>query len=117
MGKILFYFTAAVLGILLATAGTYIFPSPATAKENLSIYFFYSDYCPHCREVKPHVAELAKKFNVTYCNVADLSGKCLNIATEFKLKYVPTLVVFQNKTSSVYVGTNEVERFIEEALK
>ncbi len=116
MNKTLFYSIAATLGILSAVVGSYLF-QPHITSESLSIYFFYSDSCPHCKQVKPHVAELADRFNLTYCNVAKLSGKCLEIAQELKLKYVPTLVVFQNNTTSVYVGSDEVMNFIEEVSK
>ncbi len=116
MNKTLFYSIAATLGILSAVVGSYLF-QPHIMSESLSIYFFYSDSCPHCKQVKPHVAELADRFNLTYCNVAKLNGKCLEIAQELKLKYVPTLVVFQNDTTSVYVGSDEVMNFIEEVSK
>ncbi len=117
MNKVLFYFLAAMLGVSAAVAGSYVFQPHISVNESLSIYFFYSDSCPHCKQVKPHVAELADKFKVTYCNIASLSGKCLEVAEKLRLKYVPTLVVFQNNSSSIYVGSDEVMKFIKEVLK
>ncbi len=117
MNKVLFYFLAAALGVFSAVAGSYVFQPHISVNESISVYFFYSDSCPHCKQVKPHVAELAKRFNVTYCNVANMSGRCLEIAEKLKLRYVPTLVVFQNNSSSVYVGSDEVMKFIGEVLK
>ena len=59
--RILAYAMVALAGILTAVLGSLVYPPIAISAENSKIYFFFSDYCHHCQEVKPYVEEIAKK--------------------------------------------------------
>ncbi|MEG9193823.1 MAG: thioredoxin family protein [Candidatus Methanoglobus sp.] len=110
--RILAYVIVALAGILSAVLGSLVYPPTAISTENSKIYFFFSDYCPHCQEVKPYVEEIAKKRSITFCNVESMGGECSRIAEQFGLKYVPTMIILNNETK-IYVGSNEVMRAIE----
>ena len=87
---------------------------PAAKMNNVSVkaYFFYSEYCPHCKSVKSLVDSAARKPNVTYCCVDDiLSGECYRIARESRLYGVPTLIVY-GKERVVLVGEKEIRDFL-----
>ncbi|MET1124441.1 MAG: thioredoxin family protein, partial [Archaeoglobaceae archaeon] len=86
------YVLAAIAGVLTAVVGSYIYESQTQLTVG-KIYFFYSDYCPHCAEVKPYVEEVASKYDITFCNVANMSDECLSIAEKLQVKYVPTIAV------------------------
>jgi hypothetical protein len=40
-------------------------PLSGGSNAEKGVYFFYSEYCPHCRAVKPAVLELAEKRKIT----------------------------------------------------
>ncbi len=112
--KAIFYAVAVISGILVAVAGNALYYNANSDlhAQTAKIYFFYSDSCPHCREVKPYVEEFAKKHNLTWCNVAEMSSNCSKIAEELGIKYVPTLVLI-NEEVRVFTGSDEVMRAIE----
>lgn len=87
---------------------------PEPAELNASVYFFYSHYCPHCREVAPYVEEVAKKaeekgINVTFCCVDEaLQQSCAKVAKEIHLSGVPTAVIYRNGETKLLLGSEEV---------
>ncbi|WP_456468322.1 thioredoxin family protein [Archaeoglobus sp.] len=111
--KLAFYAVAIILGISVAIVGNSVYYQDdltilLNSLDNAKIYFFYSDGCPHCKEVKPYVQKIAEKYNITFCNVGSLHGDCSEVLTKMKLKYVPTLVFITTHKSYVFVGSNEV---------
>lgn len=101
---------------LVAVACAYYIGNAKPAKMNndsVKAYFFYSEYCPHCRSVKSLVDSASKKLNVTYCCVDDiLSGECYRVARENRLYGVPTLIVY-GKEKVVLVGEKEIKKYLE----
>ena len=87
-------------------------------KKDLILVDFYADWCPHCRAVGPILENLArtyKKQNVHIIKIdTDVEQK---LATEYKVEYLPTLILLQ--------GGKELERetggkpasFLEEMIK
>lgn len=109
-GKATFYAVAVFSGILAAVAGNMLYFNIAFSETHgAKFYFFYSDYCPHCDEVKPYVEEFAKDHNLTWCNVAELDANCSQIVEKLGIKYVPTLVVMNGETH-IFTGSSEVMR-------
>lgn len=113
--KMLYYIVVAFLGVCTVIAGDVIYGSGGNLNNvgnwrHLDIYYFYSDTCPHCQEVKPYIMNLSKRYNITFCNVKSLDEECLKIARELEVKYTPTIVV-KNKGTSIFVGSNEVIKF------
>ena len=83
------------------------------ATETTKVYFFYSDYCPHCNKVKPLVDAVASKLNLMYCSMdEELSGECYRLAEENGVYAVPTLIVYEGENKTVLVGEDEVENFL-----
>ena len=81
-----------------------------------SFYFFYSDYCPYCKKVKPYVDNLAKhNFKVTYCNLENCSEECLHVLNNLSINYIPALVIFDNKTE-VLIGVSKIKNKVEKIL-
>lgn len=82
--------------------------------QNTSVYFFYSHYCPHCREVMPYVEDVAKKVekkgvSVTFCSVDEtMPQSCAKVAKDIHLSAVPTAVVYSNESKTLLVGSDEV---------
>lgn len=114
VSKATFYAAAIISGVVLAVVGNTLYygSNHNINLQNAKIYFFYSDSCPHCREVKPYVEEFAEKHNLTWCNVAKMDSNCSRVAKELRIKYVPTLVVMDKETR-IFIGSNEVMRAIE----
>jgi len=111
--KAAFYAIAVISGVLAAVVGNALYHNfNSDLGAQAKIYFFYSDSCPHCREVKPYVEEFAKTHNLTWCNVAEMDANCSKIAQEFGIKYVPTLVIMDEE-AHVFVGSDEVRTAIE----
>jgi len=110
MSKKYFYLLAVAVGLLAAVSANVVYDSYFKVQAS-EIYFFYSDYCPHCREVKPYVDEFAKFHSLIYCNVDNLSAECLEIAEKVGVRFVPTIVVF-NEEFRVFVGSTEVMKFL-----
>ncbi|WP_456330051.1 thioredoxin family protein [Archaeoglobus sp.] len=114
VNKAVFYAAAIISGVILAAAGNTLYygSNHDINLQNAKIYFFYSDSCPHCREVKPYVKEFAEKHNLTWCNVAKMDSNCSKVAEELGIRYVPTLVVIDKETH-VFIGSDEVMKAIE----
>lgn len=66
--------------------------------KNAQFYFFYTDWCPHCKKAKPEVEKLKQ----TYSNGQKINGYTLSfvdvdceaqpdIANEFKIEGYPTI--------------------------
>ncbi|WP_202319225.1 thioredoxin family protein [Archaeoglobus neptunius] len=113
VSKPLFYTTAVLLGVFAAVLGSVFFHHNDMSEllrtiDSAKIYYFYSDYCPHCREVKPYISKLAGKYSITYCNVLDLSDECAGIKKKLNIEYIPTLVFITDESNYVFTGSNEV---------
>lgn len=72
------------------------------------IYFFYMDSCPHCQRVKPAVEELAKEYNVTFCDMNNLSDECEKVAIALRVTRVPTVVILQPTGYEIIAGEGSV---------
>ncbi len=114
VSKAIFYAAAIISGIILAVAGNALYHggNHDIGLKNAKIYFFYSDSCPHCLEVKPYVEEFAEKHNLTWCNMAKMDSNCSKVAEELGIERVPTLVVMDKETH-IFIGSDEVMKVIE----
>uniref|UniRef100_A0A7C3VE59 Thioredoxin n=1 Tax=Archaeoglobus fulgidus TaxID=2234 RepID=A0A7C3VE59_ARCFL len=109
VSKAVFYTAAVISGVILAVAGNALYQN--IEFENARIYFFYSDSCPKCLEVKPYVEKFAERHNLTWCNVANMDSDCSRIAKELGIRYVPSLVVVDREIR-VFVGSGDVMRVV-----
>ena len=100
---------AVLLVVTLVMAGKYLLKSrnegfDTETKEPVVVYFFYVDWCPHCTNAKPEVAQfsedLAKEDNKM--NGVPVEVKQVNceeekeLAAEYNVKAYPTVVAVKN---------------------
>jgi len=105
-----------IAGTALALATLFLLthnPLSGGSNAEKGVYFFYSEYCPHCQAVKPAVLELAEKRKITLCEVSSMSEECRNVAEKIRLKYVPTMVIMSCEGPAVFVGSEEVMKALE----
>nr|WP_305906818.1 thioredoxin family protein [Methylomarinum sp. Ch1-1]MDP4519525.1 thioredoxin family protein [Methylomarinum sp. Ch1-1] len=63
--------------MVLVAALTPTVPKAATAlqqSDSIDLYYFWSRYCPHCKEAKPFIESLAKKYSWLTLHSYDLVG-------------------------------------------
>jgi len=82
--------------------------------SGVEVYFYYSDTCPHCMEVKPYVENLTKEYKGVkfyFCNVRNVS-ECPKESLRFaSIVYgVPTVVIYYNNTTLMLIGSNNVKK-------
>lgn len=66
---------------------------------------FWADWCGPCKVLSPIISQLAEEYDgkivVGKCNVED----CEELATEFSIKTLPTLLFFKNgQTVDKFIG-------------
>lgn len=110
--KALFYLLAVLVGATVAVVGNIYYQEErggiANIIEDADIYYFYSDYCHYCQQVKPYIEVLAEKYEIKFCNVAEMDENCSKISSSLNIKYVPTLVISAEEKDYVFVGYKEV---------
>jgi thiol-disulfide isomerase/thioredoxin len=72
--------------------------STATGEKYVDLYFFYTEWCPHCKKTKPEWAELkkqysgGKKINGYAINFIDVDCEANpDLANQFKIEGYPTI--------------------------
>ncbi|WP_051906324.1 glutaredoxin family protein [Methylomarinum vadi] len=75
----------AILAFICALLDVSLLPAPAQAEINgltggkaVDLYYFWSRYCPHCREAKPFIESLPKKYAWLNVHSYDLVGNRAN---------------------------------------
>jgi thiol-disulfide isomerase/thioredoxin len=59
-----------VASLFTASGATETQPVIAGPSGNVSVYFFYGEGCPHCKNIEPFLADLSKKYpQVTFLSV------------------------------------------------
>jgi thiol-disulfide isomerase/thioredoxin len=105
-----------IAGTALVLAALFLLmhnPLSGGSNAEKRVYFFYSEYCPHCQAVKPAVLELAEKRKITFCEVSNMSEECRSVAEKIGLKYVPTMAIMSYEGPAVFVGSVEVMKAVE----
>ena len=74
-----------------------------------SILYFYSKSCRHCKELKPKINLLEAKNKENYFAFNIYEDE--KISDSFKIEYVPTLVIVENKKITKLEGYEEIEKF------
>jgi thiol-disulfide isomerase/thioredoxin len=111
-GKSIFLIAGTALALVALFLLTHN-PLSGGSNAERGVYFFYSEYCPHCQAVKPAVLELAEKRKITFCEVSNMSEECRNVAEKIGLKYVPTMVIMSCEGPAVFVGSEDVMKAVE----
>ncbi|MEG0074165.1 MAG: thioredoxin [Clostridia bacterium] len=82
------------------------FKSEVVGKSGLVLVDFFATWCPPCKKLAPILEELGNSradFDIAKVNIDDN----MNIAAEYNIEVVPTLVVFKDgkvvKTSEGYM--------------
>jgi thiol-disulfide isomerase/thioredoxin len=99
------------VGVLLAVFVVLFLLSKFANRENfsngLTLYFFYADWCPHCRNFKPTWAELENDSSIS----ANLQGvDCTDnnntpaLATKYGVSSFPTLILVNGSNKKEYSG-------------
>lgn len=81
------------------------------ARHRRVMIYFYSEHCPPCRRVTPHIDALRE----THANVYKVdAGKHAELAWRFKITGTPTVVVIQNgQICHMMIGTVSAKRLIQ----
>jgi len=87
--------------------------------NNTTVFFFYSPFCPHCKEVKPFMENLTKKYNkvrFVFCNVNDCNETCRDVMEKYMVMSVPTAVVFKKNKTTILIGSKNIKNELEVIL-
>ena len=74
-----------------------------------TLVLFYADWCGHCKNMKPEWDATAEKVNtekkrMLKVNVGDKTDEQEALLTKYNIDGFPTVLVFQKRTPSPYVG-------------
>jgi outer membrane lipoprotein-sorting protein len=87
--------------------------------NNTTVFFFYSQLCPHCKEIKPYITNLTKKYgkiNFVFCDVNNYNRTCSKIMEKYRVMFVPTAVVIGKNGTTILTGSMEIKNRLEEIL-
>lgn len=96
----------------------------------ITLYFFYADWCPHCKVAKPEMENIrnnyhnktVKNYTIQVKNV-DCTGestKNKNLMKEFKVKGYPTVILESGNEKIEFeekVTYDNIEKFITDVVK
>lgn len=79
--------------------------------SKIEVYYYYSPYCPHCKNVSPYVEELKEKYRDVkfyFCNVSDknIPKECYTYA--YYVMGTPTVVVHADNVTTALIGERDV---------
>ncbi|KUJ94299.1 MAG: Thioredoxin (Trx-1) [Archaeoglobus fulgidus] len=109
LNKAAFYILAVFVGSAAAVVGSSLYQPPLP--QDGEVFYFYSDYCHYCQQLKPYISDLMEKREIKLCNVASMDEECSSLASSLGIKYVPTMVVRADRDYT-FVGFNEVMKAI-----
>ena len=93
---------------------------PAPLKINATtVFFFYSTYCPHCKDVKSFIDNLMKRYSkikFVFCNVNNCNGTCKKVMEYYDVSLVPTVIVVGKNGTTTLTGTIEIRNNLEGVL-
>jgi thioredoxin 1 len=99
-----------LLIILVVLVVYYIRQNNENYDNRPTIYFFYVNWCPHCKTAKPIVDNFIKNnsnVNVKQINCEEKENKAL--AQDFNVKGYPTIVLEKdNKRTELETGVSEL---------
>jgi len=93
--------------------------------DRIDVYYFYADWCPHCKNARPEWDEFKKEYNdkkmgnlVVFCKEFDCSDsdKASTNNAEYGVESYPTIKVYIDKDMKnpiEYDATIKKERLIE----
>lgn len=85
-----------LLVILVILVVYYIRQNNETFSERPTIYFFYADWCPHCKTAKPKIKEF--KANNSNVNVKEVNcEKEKELARKFNVRAYPTVYLVKGE--------------------
>ena len=85
-----------LLVILVVLVVYYIRQNNEGFSERPTVYFFYVDWCPHCKTAKPKVQEFKK--NNSHVNVEEVNcEENKELAKKFNVKAYPTVYLVNNE--------------------
>ncbi len=92
------------------------FDDEVTNYDGKVLVDFYADWCGPCKRQSPIIDELAKEVeDVKFLKVDTDANR--NLSNEFAIRYIPTLILFENgKEKDRLVGLNDKET-IKELIK
>lgn len=83
--------------------------------DDYSLVFFYSPYCPYCKNLEPHFDPLSKLYNDSSVHIYRVNGLSNKETRKtFGLPHFPTVKLYNNgKEISVYNGARSTSGFID----
>lgn len=74
---------------------------------------FYATWCGPCRAMKPVLEKLSTEANGAFSVVAVDVDECPDLASEFSISSIPTIMVFKNgKSVATLVGLQNKEKLL-----
>jgi len=71
----------------------------------ISTNFFYSENCPHCKQIHPLVVELSKQFSISFLDINKGS---------YNVQGVPLIEIFTSDNRKInLVGSQEIPKYLE----
>ena len=76
-------------------------------KPKGEIYYFYTNWCPHCKDSTPlwdtfYNSPLEKKYNLSFIKIDCENKKYKPLIKDFKVKEYPTIILVVNGKKYVY---------------
>ena len=91
------FLTMGVLGLLLVGLSSAV-----------SVNYFYSPSCGHCKEITPFIQQISSKYNDVDFNFLDITKGSYNI------RGTPTLIInTKDKREIILVGSYEIPKLLE----
>ncbi|MFI3307708.1 MAG: thioredoxin [Mycoplasmatota bacterium] len=82
-------------------------------KEEKVLVDFYANWCGPCKMISPVLEELSKDYEIVKVNIDDLE----EIAYQFKVMSIPTLILFKNGIEDSkkigYLNKEEIKEWID----
>jgi thiol-disulfide isomerase/thioredoxin len=134
-----FYFLAAVFVILFISIAYYIYivyhqhkfkgPKTGSTHPDVEIYFFYTDWCPHCKTAKPEWESVKDNLNDSVLNNYKLKFVDVNCTKEspevdrltrtYKIEGYPTIKLVKDSEIIEYDAKPErttLTQFIQQTV-
>lgn len=79
-----------------------------------SVVYFHNNACGHCKLLQPKVNLLEEKYKDNFFSINTHENE--DITEKFKVEFVPTLVIIENKKVVKLEGSKKIEELYETTI-